>query len=143
MTRLFFFLPCIPGTRTAQQKRVSMRGGKPVFFHDAQAEADKQTYAALMIKHRPKEPMNGPLKLTVMFYSPFPKKMFQTKEQRSKSLSCVPKLTRPDCSNIIKQIEDLLVILRFIEDDALVYDLRVQKFFDLTPGIAVEIESEE
>jgi Holliday junction resolvase RusA-like endonuclease len=41
----------------------------------------------------------------------------------------IPKTTKPDASNVVKHFEDLLVALGFIEDDALVSRLVVEKWW--------------
>lgn len=132
------YLKCIPPSVTAQQKRVRVIHGKPVFFHDTRMERECQTWAALLAPYVPREPIVGAIKLTIVGIWPHPKSA--RKDDQSKVL---PKLTKPDCSNFAKAIEDQLVRMRFIADDATVSVLHLEKWCappeDVGIHIAIEV----
>jgi Holliday junction resolvase RusA-like endonuclease len=135
-----FTLPIVPPTTTSQQKRLAMIKGKAVFFHgkeSTQAEAD---YLALMMQHKPKEPMLGPVSLSVTAVWPYLKKDVGTKKLQYRE-DLIWHDRKPDLSNWIKLIEDCLVRGRFIQDDSQVVHLKnIKKYRGRTPCIHIEIE---
>jgi Holliday junction resolvase RusA-like endonuclease len=56
-----------------------------------------------------------------------------------RALGRVPHTSKPDCSNVLKTLEDRLVALRFIGDDANVVEVTVRKFWGDEPGIRISI----
>lgn len=85
-------------------------------------------------RQRPKEPLTGPIKLTVILYfdKKSPKKCWGTY-----------KTTRPDCSNYVKEIEDALVTVGYMEDDAQIADLHVKKYYSEKANIFLRLEELE
>lgn len=134
------FLRCVPPSVTAQQKRVrvvrSRRSGKPipVFFHGAKMRAQEQTWTALLEPHAPAVPLQGPLALTVRLVYPHRKSVCRRDADR-----LVPKQTKPDAGNASKHLEDVLTRLRFIEDDARISRLVVEKFHGPTAQVGIRI----
>lgn len=119
---------------TAQQKgeRVIMKNGRPVILHykKDKVESARNQFILKLREHKPKEPAQGPIKLTVMFY-------FDVKEKR---LWGKPKPTKPDNSNFIKEFEDAMTAVGFWKDDAQVWDLHIMKFYAGKASIFVRWE---
>ncbi len=126
-----FFLDCVPPTTTAQQKGVS-RGR---FFTKAKVKDAERLYCTLLVPHRPKAPLTGPLSAEITFTFPF-------RNGESKSVIAqgwMPHDKRPDCSNLVKLFEDCMGIVGFFGDDGQIADLRVRKGWGKKPGIGVTI----
>jgi Holliday junction resolvase RusA-like endonuclease len=63
----------------------------------------------------------------------------QSEPKRTRLLGRVPHTSKPDCSNVLKTLEDRLVALRFIGDDANVVEVTVRKWWGDEPGIRITI----
>ncbi len=127
------FLPCVPPTTTHHSKKV-VRVGKWTRLGDTDALiAAKQTIDVLLLPHRPAAPMSGNVSLTLEFTWPWR----SGTSKKVRALGVAPKTTKPDCSNLAKTTEDRLVRLRFLDDDGLVSELIVRKFYGDYPGIRI------
>lgn len=141
-----FFMACEPPTVNFQSGRVlltrpiwSQKKGRMVNvprLADSRELADaKRMLDSLMLPHRLKQPISGPVSLTIEFTWPW--RTSDTK--RARAAGRQPKVTRPDCGNTAKTLEDRLVAMGFLEDDAQVVRLIVCKWVGATPGIRVAI----
>jgi Holliday junction resolvase RusA-like endonuclease len=119
---LDIFLRCVPPSVTAQQKRVRVVAGRPVFFHGAKMRAAAADWAALLRPYQPATPMDGPLALAIRLTYPHLKRTSQARQRE-----VTPKVSKPDAGNAAKHLEDVLTRLRFIVDDALIARLLVEK----------------
>jgi Holliday junction resolvase RusA-like endonuclease len=128
-------LRCVPPSITAQQKRVHVVAGRPVFFHGAKMREAAATWASLLSPHQPIAPMDGPLALSLRFVYPHLK---ATKKADAHRL--LPKVTKPDAGNVAKHLEDQLVRLRFIADDARIAKLTVEKFHGPEAEVGIRIQ---
>lgn len=130
-----FRVSCIPPKTTHQAKKlVRIRGFSRLADTRELVEA-KATLDSLLLEHQPTTPILGPVVLELVFEWPWRKG--EAKKVRARGR--IPMVSKPDCSNIAKTIEDRLVALRFIEDDAHVVDLQTRKWWGDTPGIFVRI----
>lgn len=129
------FLRCQPPKTTAQQKRMSMRSGRPVFFHSSKQESEAHTWAVLLSPHRPSVPMVGPVALSLR--AVYPHTAGTRKRDRA---SLLPKATRPDCDNLSKHLIDVLAHMRFIEGDQQVARLVVEKWHGPADQVGIGIE---
>lgn len=125
-----FFIEMNPPTATAQEKKVALINGRPVFYEPAKLKAAKKALTVLLIQKRPKEPLTGPLSLSVLWL--FPKgKSHQAGEWR---------VTRPDTDNLEKMLKDCMTRCGFWKDDAQVVREHVEKKWSEDPvGIEIEI----
>lgn len=133
---LAFFIPCIPPKATSQQKGVMVINGKPRYFKKKHVKAAEESMLALLMPHRPKQPFEGPVSLSVQWVYPWRKS--ETKKNRA--LGMIPCHTRPDCSNLVKMFEDCLTRLAFWNDDSQVSHLTFSKWWGDEPGITVWIK---
>ena len=126
---LDFFLPMIPPTATAQEKRVRMCGGRYVFYDPEKVQSARSHITAALWKHRPETPITGAVQLCVKWL--FPKgKSHKDGEY---------KITKPDTDNLQKLLKDCMTSAGFWRDDALVCSEIVEKFWADTPGIYIVV----
>lgn len=104
--------------------------GRPVFYEPAKLKTAKKELTLLLSKHRPEEPLTGPLSLSVTWL--FPKgKSHHHGEWR---------VTRPDTDNLEKMLKDCMTHCGFWKDDAQVVSEHVEKRWSENPiGIEIEI----
>jgi len=127
---------------TAQQKGEAIRykksDGKVLPYIDhyrkpkVQALRNELTYK--MKRYRPEQTSEKPIRLTVILYFDIkaPKKLWGTY-----------KTTKPDCDNYVKEIKDVMTLLKFWKDDNQVVDLRVVKYFAEKGTIFIRMEELE
>lgn len=126
---LDFFLPMIPPTATAQEKRVRMCGGRYVFYDPEKVQSARSHITAALWQHRPEQPITGAVQLCVKWL--FPKgKIHKDGEY---------KITKPDTDNLQKMLKDCMTQAGFWRDDALVCSEIVEKFWAETPGIYIVV----
>jgi Holliday junction resolvase RusA-like endonuclease len=128
-------LRCVPPSVTAQQKRLRIVRGRPMFFHGQRMREQEQTWTALLAPHVPDKPVAGPLSLSMRLIYPH----LKSARKRDRSL-IVPKGSKPDADNVAKHIIDLLSRLRFIEDDQSVARLIIEKYFGPEAFIGIRIQ---
>lgn len=131
-----FTLKVVPPTTTHQSKKI-VRADKFTKLADTpELQAAKKLLEVLVLPHQPNEPLRGPVELTLVFTWPWLKghtKKFRSAPRRWK-------WTKPDASNLGKTFEDVLVRMRFLEDDNQVARLIVDKYWGQEPGIEVSIK---
>ena len=130
-----FFCHCIPPKATHHSKKiVRVHRWHRLADSDALVSA-KDTIDAVLLPHQPREVIAGAVELTLEFIWPWPAGTSKRMRAQGRAL----KTTKPDCSNVAKTLEDRLVALRFIEDDAKVVAIHVAKYIGEIPGIRVRI----
>lgn len=122
-----FFLPMIPPTVTAQQKGETVINGKTHHYKKTELKAVENMFLARLRPHRPPEPIDGPVELTVRWSFP-PGKSHKDGEWKA---------TRPDTDNLQKLFKDCMAKAGFFVDDARVCSELVEKVYSDTPGIYV------
>lgn len=125
-----FFLPIIPPETTAQQKKVSVVNGKPVFYDPPDVKKAREKLTAHLAKHAPKKMFDGSVRLTVKWCFPITGKHGDGEY----------KWTKPDLDNSNKILQDCMTKLGFWKDDAYVVSLIAEKFWAKQPGIYIRIE---
>lgn len=125
-----FFIKMIPPTTTAQERRVAMIKGRPIFYDSPKIKEAKANLSEHLSPHRPDAPLEGPIALTAIWYFP--------KGKTHKD--CEWRITRPDTDNLQKLLKDCMTKLGFWHDDAQVCYERVEKQWSDDPtGIYIEI----
>ena len=127
---LEFFMPMDPPTATAQEKQVRVVNGRPMFYKKQQAKAAEAVLIRHLSEYKPDKPLEGPLKLKVLWI--FPKgKSHKNKEWR---------ITKPDTDNLQKGLKDCMTKLGFWGDDSQVVWEEVSKVWGDEPsGIVIQI----
>lgn len=129
-----FFIAMNPPTATAQEKKVRVVNGKPIFYDPASVKEAKQLLISHLAPRRPDKPIEGAVALTVMWL--FPKgKSHKNGDWR---------VTKPDTDNLQKLLKDCMTKCEFWKDDAQVVRETVEKrWADEPTGIYIGIETLE
>ena len=127
---------------TAQQKGESIKykriDGRILPYIDhyrkPKVQALRNELTLKMKRYRPEQTSEKPIRLTVILYFDIkaPKKLWGTY-----------KTTKPDCDNYVKEIKDVMTLLKFWKDDNQVVDLRVVKYFAEKGTIFIRMEELE
>lgn len=125
-----FFMPIIPPTTTHQQKQVTIRNGKPIFYEPAELQSARSKLTANLGKYTPKKTYTGAVRLMTKWCFPI------TGKHRDGEY----KTTKPDTDNLQKLLKDCMTDLGFWNDDALVASEITEKFWAKVPGIYIRIE---
>lgn len=125
-----FFVAMIPPTITAQQQRVTVRNGKPIFYKPQELLAARAKLMDHLGKHVPEVKYTGPIRLVTKWC--FPITGMREDGQY--------KTTRPDTDNLQKLLKDAMTDLGYWTDDALVASEITEKFWAKIPGIYIAIE---
>jgi Holliday junction resolvase RusA-like endonuclease len=133
------FIPCNIPTVTSQMKGATVVGGKVRFFKKKKVKDSENTFHALFFPHRPQSPFEGPVCLIIHLVFPWRK---SEKKKVINGYSLYPVTTRPDLSNLIKTIEDVMTTLRFWNDDGQVSTLNISKSYGDHPGIRLNVSQD-
>lgn len=124
------FLLLDPPTVTAQQNKITLVNNKPVFYKPEKLKQARRTIIRYLKPFKPEKPMEGPIKLDVLWRFPKGKK-HKHHEWR---------ITKPDTDNLEKMLKDCMTEVGFWIDDAQVVVEHVEKIWSDEPsGIAIEI----
>lgn len=122
-----FFLPMIPPTKTAQEKKISVRNGRPFIYEPQELKNARQKFLDNLAGHKPEKKFNGAVELLVKWCFPDKKRNGEWKT------------TRPDTDNLQKMFKDCMTKTGFWDDDAQVCREIVEKFWAEVPGIYVRV----
>jgi len=126
---LSFFIP------HEVKPKQSMRMANGVSYTPAKIKNNAKALQALLLPHRPKVPLSGPLRLDLLFQ--FPWRKSEPKKNRTRAW---PKDTKPDFDNLCKQFCDVLQSMGFFWNDSQIADVRIRKVWTDSPGVQVMIE---
>lgn len=124
-----FFIAMNPPTVTAQEHKVTVINGKPVFYDPPDVKDAKLKLCGYLAKHKPKKKIESGCRLVTKWC--FPNGRHKDGEYR---------ITKPDTDNLQKLLKDCMTRVGFWEDDALVASEIVEKFWAEIPGIYIRIE---
>ena len=125
-----FFIAMHPPTATAQERKVKVINGKPIFYDPPAVKLAKELLSACLAQHRPTQPMTGGLSLRVLWLFP-----------RGAHPHGAWRTTKPDTDNLQKMLKDCMTRVGFWEDDAQVAREIIEKRWSDEPcGIYIEIE---
>lgn len=135
MTINFF----VPGVPVAQPRvKATARGGFARVYTPKTADAFKASVVLAASQAFKQPPIAGPVKLSVEFIFPRPKNAIW----KTRPMPSMPHTKKPDCSNLIKGVEDCLNGVLWVDDSQIV-TLEVLKRIasgDEIPGTFVEVE---
>jgi len=126
----------IYGEPSAQERFRFTQGGF-TYKSKKQKAAEKVIYHQA-IKYRPKKLITGPIVLNVCFYRSIPKSWGFKKKEIAQRRNILP-TTKPDLSNYVKQIEDVLTGIFWKDDNCIVAYEKVMKYYSVTPRTEIEI----
>lgn len=136
-----FRIDFVPPKTTAQQKRLVIRDGRPIFFKGKKGETAENDYMSMLAPHVPAKPLMGPTIMQVQVVWPYLKSDINTKAKAARS-DAIPHTGKPDLDNWLKQFTDVLCKLRFIENDAQITTILVTKQRCRNPGISLTLQEE-
>ena len=126
-----FFMNLIPPTSTAQMHKVKVVKGRPIFYDPPEVAEARNLLTANLIKHKPENPLEGPVALKVLWL--FPKGKHKNGEW---------KVTKPDTDNLEKLLKDCMTRVGFWKDDAqVVSELCEKRWADEPSGIYIEVNT--
>ena len=131
-TPIHFFLPMIPPTVTAQERRftVTRSGARPKVYESETLKDTRRRFIAHLSRHVPQAPFTGPVRLVTKWLFPagwsHPPRTYRT--------------SRPDTDNLIKLFKDCMTRCGYWKDDAQVASEITEKFYNDLPGIYVRID---
>ena len=125
-----FFISIDPPTATAQEKKVRVINGKPIFYDPAPVKDARERLAMHLLSHRPPKPFEGPVSLSAVWL--FPRgRAHKHGDWR---------VSKPDTDNLQKLLKDCMTRCGFWHDDAQVVRESVEKRWSDEPtGIYIEI----
>ena len=127
---MIFFIAMHPPTATAQERKVKVINGKPIFYDPPAVKSAKELLSAYLAQHRPPQPLTGGLSLRVLWLFP-----------RGAHPHGAWRTTKPDTDNLQKMLKDCMTRVGFWEDDAQVAREIIEKRWSDEPcGIYIEIE---
>lgn len=130
LSKIEFFIPMIPPTKTHQEKQVHVVKGKPKFYEPTELKAARQKLQAHLAGHIPENKFIGPVRLITKWCFP------ATKDHKNGEY----KTSKPDTDNLQKMLKDVMTSLGYWTDDALVASEIIEKFWADIPGIYILIE---
>lgn len=126
------FLLMDPPTVTAQESKVAVVRNKPIIYKPEKIRQAKKELIKHLMPFKPKEPMEGPIELKVVWLFP--------RGKRHKHFEW--RVTRPDTDNLEKMLKDCMTEVGFWKDDALVVSETVYKIWSDEPtGISIELNA--
>ena len=128
VTEFFMKMEKVP-TVTAQERRVRIVKGKPIFYDSPRIKSAKALLVTHLKQHRPPKPYDSGVRLRVSWL--FPKGRHKDGEYRT---------TKPDTDNLQKMLKDCMTKCGYWKDDALVASEMCEKFWADVPGIYIRIE---
>ena len=141
MSKIKFHVSIDPPKSTHQgsaRAMINRKTGKP-FIGKPKGSAGKQASKLLTLLfkgHRPKQPLEGPLKLDVLWCYKWRKR--ETKKNIAQGMMLCD--TVPDCDNIAKMVQDVLEDLGFYKNDGQIAWLSFKKCWTDTGGITITLE---
>lgn len=126
------FLLMNPPTVTAQESKVAIVRNKPIIYKTEKIKQAKKEIIKHLMPFKPKEPLQGPVELKVVWLFP--------RGKRHKHFEW--RTTRPDTDNLEKLLKDCMTEVGFWKDDALVVSETVYKIWSDEPtGISIELKA--
>lgn len=123
-----FFVPGVPVPK-ARARVVQRPNGSSYAYTPKKTQEWEEAVAWQARIHVPCPPIDGPIRLSLIFYFPRPRSV------RNRSYPD----RRPDLDNIIKSAIDALNGIAFVDDGRIV-ELSAKKQYGDPPGVEIEIE---
>lgn len=135
MIEYSFFLPMVPPTATAQQKKTTVtKYGKHVRYDTDGLMLTREKLESGLMSVLPKPTISGPVHLTVIWLYPAGDRHHHGDW----------KVTKPDTDNLIKLLKDYMTQYQFWKDDAqVVWETNQKCWTEDVPGIFVSVEELE
>lgn len=117
--------------------RMAVVRGHAMAYTPAKTRKAEETFAARVMPHAPKEPLECPVALDLLFVLPIP--LGWSKQRRTDcAVQPEPHCVRPDLDNLVKLAKDAMTGLFWV-DDKLVCDVHARKVYGEIPRTEVTI----
>ena len=133
---ILFTISCIP--RGQSRVRHCSLNGFTRAYKSKEQRLDEQTLQALMMPFKPIKPLSGAISLSVRVFMPIPKSRSKKWKEKAKKGE-IFHTGKPDASNILKHIEDVMQSMRFFEDDKQLSSVAIQKEYGVNPGYEIKL----
>lgn len=131
-----FTIPISP--KAQKRDRIATRGGHAISYKDSGQKREEDKILALIYQFKPPVPFTGPLSLRIEAYLPIPASKPKRWRQEAEH-GIIRPTTKPDSTNLAKQIEDVMNRV-FYADDKQIVDLTVRKWYGLNPQWVITLE---
>ncbi len=130
----------VPGNPQALKRHRAVKRGRFIATYDPSA-GDKQDFLAKAMEHRPEQPLNEPLKVSLIFSFARPKSHYGTGRNADtlKDSAPVHHASKPDCDNLAKFVLDALNGV-YWQDDSIIAMMTVAKLYGTNPSVSVVID---
>jgi Holliday junction resolvase RusA-like endonuclease len=132
-----FFVSTVP--RGQARARHAVVAGHARTYKSKEQMADERTLEALMMPHKPPNPLSGPLSLRVTAIMPIPNSKSRKWQNMAREWEVYP-TQKPDASNLLKNVEDVMQAMRFFEDDKQLVTCEILKRYGDEPGYSILLE---
>jgi len=128
------------GQPSSQARARYFRRGNFSGMYDP-SKKDKNTFAIIVQKYAPKQPITEAISLEVIFYMLRPKSHYGTGKNSSQLKKTAPQnhSSKPDIDNLTKFVIDAMNTI-FFKDDSLISQLNVKKIYSDIPRTEVKIK---
>ena len=127
----------VPGKPVSKLRPRFVRRGKFVGTYNPQ-ETEEGRFLFEIQRQWKNTPLEGPIKLEVLFFMPIPKGTSKKKEIRMVAEE-IKHTKKPDCDNLIKFVKDCLNQVVW-KDDSQVYKIVAEKRYSQHPRTDILIE---
>ncbi len=124
-----------PPKGTAQQQKTVARGKFITKYDPPNVKEMKRIWTRELTPHIPDEPLEGPLRMRVLFAYPYRKADVKKADGRD-----MWKDTQPDCDNLVKGLNDIMERLGFFTNDGQIASLRAEKVWSYSPRVEIVID---
>ena len=128
----------VPGKPFGKQRPRHMRNGH-TYTPKETVSYENLVKVCFMESDHPELPTERPVRMVVEMTMPIPTSWSKKKQANAFGQYCI---TKPDCSNAVKCLEDGLLGLAY-RDDSQIVDLEVVKQYGLVPGCEVWLYEHE
>ena len=124
-----------PPKGTAQQQKTVARGRFISKYDPPNVKKMKRIWTSELIPHKPCEPLEGPLRMRVLFAYPYRKADIKKADGRD-----MWKDTSADLDNMNKGLADIMEKLGFFKNDGQIASLTMYKIWAETPRVEIELD---
>jgi Holliday junction resolvase RusA-like endonuclease len=135
--KIEFTISCIPRGQT--RARHAVVAGHSRTYKSKEQQADERTLEAIMYEFKPPNPLAGAISVSIRAIMPIPKSKPKKWQIQAHAGLLFP-TGKPDLDNVAKNILDVLVAMRFMDDDRQVCELHVSKTYDTEPGYHISLK---
>lgn len=118
MTQIEFFAEGIP--KGQPRPKAFARNGHAAVYDPGTAEGWKDCIRSAARRHRPAQPLQGPIRMSMQFFMPRPKAHYRTGKHAGVLREDAPHwhIAKPDLDNLQKAVLDALKDIGMFADDA-------------------------